>query len=152
MGIFDQFKKTAKPAPKKEIKKTKIESERKEKKQVISRARVEAKEAPSKKVFELKKSQNIEPGKILLKPIISEKATDLNARGQYVFEVAPLAGKSEIAKAIINLYGVKPIKINIINVAGKKVRYGRVAGKTKNWKKAMVTLNPEDKIEVYQGV
>lgn len=152
MGIFDRFKKTVKPAPKKESKKTRVKSERKEKKQAAPRPETEIKEAPIKKLTELKKSQNIEPGKILFKPIISEKATDLNARGQYVFEVAPSASKSEIAKAIVNLYGVKPIKINIINMAGKKIRYGRATGKTKNWKKAVITLKTEDKIEVYQGV
>jgi large subunit ribosomal protein L23 len=152
MGIFDRFKKIAKPAPKKETKKTKVKSEKKEKKQVTPRIETEVKETPPKKVAELKKSQTIEPSKILLKPIISEKATDLNARSQYVFEVAPLASKSEIAKAIVSLYGVRPVKINIINMTGKKIRYGRVTGKTKNWKKAVVTLKPEDKIEVYQGV
>ena len=146
MGIFDRFKKTAKPAPKKESKKTRVKSEKKEKKQAAPRPETEIKEAPIKKLTELKKSQNIDPGKILFKPIISEKATDLNARGQYVFEVAPSASKSEIAKAIVNL----PDKVEVIEETteqGTTLRLqvadedkGRIIGKQGRVAEAIRTL------------
>ena len=60
--------------------------------------------------------------------------------------------KVEVKKAIRTIYNVEPIKVNIANFSGKSVRYGRIKGKTKNWKKAIVTLKQGDKIEVYEGV
>lgn len=90
--------------------------------------------------------------KHLIKPLITEKASFLGSYNQYVFEVAVDSNKIEIAKAIKSLYGVKPLKINLIKNKGKYVRYGRSYGKKKNWKKAIVFLKPEDKINVYEGV
>lgn len=89
---------------------------------------------------------------ILVKPLVSEKATFLGQYGQYIFEVTKKANKNEIAKAILDTYGVKPIKINIVNLRGKKVRYGRIEGKTRARKKAIITLKPGEKIEVYEKV
>lgn len=89
---------------------------------------------------------------IIVKPLITEKASFLSPYGQYIFEVAPRANKIEIAKAIERAYGVKPISVNVIHVRGKKVRSGKTSGMTKKRKKAIVTLKPGDKIEVYEGV
>lgn len=97
-----------------------------------------------KNVFQ-KKSDFI--NRILIKPIITEKAMNLSASGKYVFEVAPKTNKTEIKKAIKLLYKVNPIKVNIIKVKGKKVQYGKARGRTKNWKKAIVTLKKGEKIE-----
>jgi len=85
--------------------------------------------------------------RVLIRPLITEKATNLSAIGKYLFEVAPKANKTDIKKAIKFLYKVNPIKVNIIKVRGKKVRYGKARGKTKNWKKAIVTLKKGEKIE-----
>ncbi len=90
--------------------------------------------------------------KHLLRPLITEKSALLGSSNQYVFEVSYQANKTEIKKAIHNLYGVKPIKINLIKMPGKKVRYGKNTGKTKNWKKAIILLKSADKINVYEGV
>ena len=60
--------------------------------------------------------------------------------------------KVEIKKAIRTIYNVDPIKINVSNFSGKQVRYGRMSGKMKDWKKAVVTLKAGEKIEVYEGV
>lgn len=84
---------------------------------------------------------------VLIKPIITEKATALETQNKYVFEVSPRANKIEIKKAIKELYNLEPIKIQIINVKGKSVRYGKARGKTKNWKKAIITLKKGEKIE-----
>lgn len=85
---------------------------------------------------------------ILIRPIITEKSTFLEKEGKYVFEVSPKANKIEIKKAIEEIYKVKPIKINIIKVKGKTVRYGRTSGRTKSWKKAIVTLKKGEKIDL----
>jgi len=86
--------------------------------------------------------------KILIRPIITEKATFLTRENKYIFAVAPTANKLEIFKAIEQTYKIKPIDVNIINVKGKLVRYGRTSGYTKKWKKAIVTLKPGDKIDL----
>lgn len=88
----------------------------------------------------------------LVRPIITEKASFLGINNQYLFEVFIKANKIEISKSIQKLYGVKPIKINIMKVKGKKVHSGRKIGVQKDWKKAIITLKQGDKIEIYEGV
>ena len=90
--------------------------------------------------------------KILLKPLVTEKAANLGVLDKYVFAVAPRANKIEIAKAIEEVYGLKPVSISIIKVRGKIVRRGRTLGKRKDWKKAIVTLAEGKSIKVYEGV
>jgi len=84
--------------------------------------------------------------RVLLKPIITEKATDLGALDKYVFEIAPMMNKIEIKKSVKELYNVTVLRVNIIKNMGKMVRYGKSRGRTKNWKKAIVTLKKGDKI------
>lgn len=88
---------------------------------------------------------------ILLRPIITEKATQLAAHNQYVFEIAPNVNKIEIKKAIKELYNFWPLKVNIIKVKGKMVRYGRSRGQTKSRTKAIVTLKKGEKIELMKA-
>lgn len=90
--------------------------------------------------------------RVLIKPLVTEKATEFGALGKYVFAVNPKMNKVEVKKAIRTVYNVDPVKINMANFKGKTIRYGRIQGKTKGWKKAVVTLKPGDKIEVYEGV
>lgn len=90
--------------------------------------------------------------KILIKPLITEKLTNLAVHNQYGFVVSQKANKQLIGEAITKVYGVKPIKVHIINVRGKRVRSGRFSGQTKNWKKAIITLKAGDKIEIYETV
>ncbi len=89
---------------------------------------------------------------ILIQPIVTEKAASLSAVNQYVFMVAPDATKNEIKKAIERIYGIKPVRVNVSTVRGKKVRYGRVFGQRKNWRKAVVTLPAGQSIQIYEGV
>jgi len=86
--------------------------------------------------------------KILIRPIITEKATLLSGDNKYMFEVSSDANKIEVAKAFEVTYKIKPIKINVIRVKGKAIRYGQTSGRTKLWKKAIVTLKVGDKIEL----
>lgn len=82
----------------------------------------------------------------LRRPILSEKATALAAKGQYLFAVANSANKQEIKNSIQGLYGVTVERVNIINLPGKTRRYGRTRGRTSDWKKAVVTVKAGQKI------
>ncbi|MFA6146056.1 MAG: 50S ribosomal protein L23 [Patescibacteria group bacterium] len=86
--------------------------------------------------------------RILIKPIITEKITQQEAEGHYAFQVARDANKIEVRKAIKELYHVNPVKVNIMKVSGKAVRYGKSKGRTINWKKALVFLAKGQKIEL----
>ena len=89
---------------------------------------------------------------VLLKPLISEKATMVNALNKYVFAVSIHANKVEIKKAIIELYNVIPVSVNIVRSSGKFVRSNRGYGQRKDSKKAIVTLRKGDSIKLYEGI
>lgn len=91
--------------------------------------------------------------RVLLKPIVSEKASrQQTSFNQYFFAVAPSANKIEIARAVKVAYGIKPKSVSIIKLEGKSRRYGRRIGKRKDWKKAIVTLPKGKSITLYEGV
>lgn len=96
--------------------------------------------------------QSDQAGRILVKPLLTEKATNLAAVNKYVFVVAGGANKVEIAKAIRTVYGVKPLSVNIINRQGKLVSRGKVRGQRSDVKKAIVTLAAGQTIKIYEGV
>lgn len=87
----------------------------------------------------------------LLRPVVTEKTTRLATMHKYVFEVARSSNKIEIRAAVLALYGVRPTKVNLQNFSGKVVRYGRTTGRTKAWKKAIVTLPAGQKIDVLEA-
>ncbi len=87
-------------------------------------------------------------GNLLIRPIITEKATVMAGENNcYVFEIASRANKISIKKAIAEIYNLTPIKVNIVKIKGKRVRYGRSQGRTKNQKRALVFLKKGDHIE-----
>ncbi len=90
--------------------------------------------------------------RILLKPLVTEKISSQTSQGKYAFVVADKANKVEVAKAIWETYGVWPAKVNIMNYQGKAVRFGRVFGRRKKWKKAIITLPQGKTIDIYKGV
>ena len=90
--------------------------------------------------------------RVLVRPLITEKVSALGGLNKYVFEVEMKANKIEVAKAIMETYGVKPRAINIIKLEGKRVRRGRTSGQRQDWKKAIVTLPKGQSINVYEGV
>lgn len=100
------------------------------------------------------KKKEVDPTayKVISHPLISEKATDLAGLNKYIFIVPVSANKAEVKKKIQTIYGVKPVKVNIIYSAGKVVQRGRYFGKKKNFKKAIITLAAGQKIDVYAGV
>ncbi len=92
------------------------------------------------------------PLQILRRPVITEKSTDLQDIGRYVFEVAPSATKHDIKRAVEIAFDVKVVKVNTMNVRGKKKRYGPRITKPHAWKKALVTLAAGDTITIFEGV
>ncbi|PIR66667.1 MAG: 50S ribosomal protein L23 [Parcubacteria group bacterium CG10_big_fil_rev_8_21_14_0_10_36_14] len=90
--------------------------------------------------------------RVLLKPLITEKISDMAVLGKYAFQIKMDANKIMVKKAVSALYGVKVRDVRIVNVLGKSVRYGRHTGKRSDWKKAIVTLAPGEKLEIYEGV
>ncbi len=88
----------------------------------------------------------------LLKPLITEKATNLVEQGKYVFVVSLNANKIEIAKAVHDVYGVEVEAVNVIKMEGKRVSRGKIKGKRVDFKKAIVSLKKGESIQLYEGV
>lgn len=86
--------------------------------------------------------------RVLKEPHVSEKATDLTAKNQYVFKIYQKANKIEVRKAVENLYNVNVREVKIIRVPAKKRRLARIEGQRKGYKKAIVKLKEGQKIEV----
>lgn len=89
---------------------------------------------------------------ILRRPVITEKSMALLAENKYTFLVDTRATKSEIKKAVETIFKVKVLKVNTMRVKGKVKRVRRAPGKTPDRKKAIVTLQPGDKIEIFEGL
>lgn len=94
---------------------------------------------------------NRDPRDIILRPVVSEKSYDMIAQNRYTFEVDKRATKPQIADAVTDIFGVTVEKVNTMNVAGKPRRLRYRAGKTRSWKKAVVTLKEGDSIEFFEG-
>jgi len=85
--------------------------------------------------------------KIIKNPRVTEKASFSAEQNVYTFNVAQSANKTEIKKAIFELYKVKPVKVNILMVPSKQVFSKGKKGVKSGGKKALVYLKKEDKIE-----
>jgi len=81
-------------------------------------------------------------------PHISEKATYLSEKDQYVFEISPNYNKNEVKKAIEGIYGVNVLSVNMIKIPPKKRRIGRTEGFRKGYSKAIVRIKEGQKIEI----
>ena len=90
---------------------------------------------------------------VIISPIITENTMDMAADKKYAFKVAKDSNKTEVRKALEEIFGVDVAKVNIVNVNGKKKRLGRTFGTTSSYKKAVVTLTPDSKeIELFQDM
>jgi large subunit ribosomal protein L23 len=93
------------------------------------------------------------PRDIIKRPIITERTTDMMADNKYVFDVDVRTNKTEIKKAIEDIFGVDVVSVNTINVRKKPKRFGRHNGFTARRKKAIVKLSAESKpLEFFEGV
>ena len=97
-----------------------------------------------------KKGIQLEPHQVILRPLVTEKGVHRSTRqNQYAFEVNPLADKDTVRHAIEELFEVTVTKVRTQNRKGKPRRHRFRKGQTKRWKKAMVTLDPEHRIDFF---
>ena len=89
---------------------------------------------------------------VLRRPLVTEKGAGLQVLNKYAFEVAGGANKNQIKQAVEKAFSVKVTAVNVMRVSGKTRRMGRRQVLTPSWKKALVTLRPGDKIELFEGV
>lgn len=88
---------------------------------------------------------------LLVRPVVTEQSTLLQEKGKYVFEVLPFANKVMVREAVELAFGVKVTKVNIVMNRGKVKRYGPRRVTTRDTKKAIVTLKPGDRIQIFEG-
>ena len=89
---------------------------------------------------------------VLLKPTITEKSTLLQESGKYTFQIAPRANKVAVKEAVENNCGVTGREVNITKLKGKKKRYGPRIKHRPDIKKAVVTLQSGDRINLIEGL
>lgn len=88
---------------------------------------------------------------VIKRPLVTEKTTIARDEGnKYFFEVDRRATKIDIHSAVEKIFKVRVVEVNTINIKGKKKRLGRIMGKRKNWKKAVVTLAAGNSIEIFE--
>jgi large subunit ribosomal protein L23 len=89
---------------------------------------------------------------ILKRPLVTEKSTlRKEAANQLTFEVAKDANKIEIRRAVEKIFNVKVLDVQTLRVTGKTKRRGRIVGKRRDWKKAVVRLAPGHRIQFFDG-
>ncbi|PIW92007.1 MAG: 50S ribosomal protein L23 [Candidatus Nealsonbacteria bacterium CG_4_8_14_3_um_filter_37_23] len=158
MAFFNIFKKKEKSEREKKIKEkispksSKHPKEEKEVKKPIEKAglskETQKEKEPQAGPSKVKEKKESLAWKILKSPHVTEKATDLAKGNQYIFKVWPRSNKTEIKKAIEDLYGVKVVSVKVIKVPRRRRRLGRIEGWRKGYKKAIVKLKEGQKIEV----
>ena len=93
-----------------------------------------------------------DPRDVIIRPVVSEKSYALLDQGTYIFIVRPDANKIEIRQAIEQIFNVSVVKVNTLNRKGKATRNRRtnVKGKRPDRKRAIVTLHPDDSIDLFE--
>jgi large subunit ribosomal protein L23 len=93
------------------------------------------------------------PHDIVIRPLITEKTSiQKEVNNQITFEVDRRANRVEIKKAIENIFNVNVVGVRTMQVKGKTKQRGRIVGKRRDWKKAIVTLMPGERIDFFEGV
>lgn len=92
----------------------------------------------------------LRPYQIVLRPLVTEKGTHQSTRyNAYAFQVNPIANKIQIKAAVQELFNVRVEAVRTMNRKGKTRRFRNTEGRLPAWKKAVVTLHPDDKIEFF---
>ena len=91
------------------------------------------------------------PRQVLIRPVVSEKSYALLAANKYTFRIHPDANKTQVRQAVEQIFGVRVEDVLTVNVRSKPKRRGFTAGKTREWKKAIVQLHEDDSIELFEG-
>ncbi|MDY3868365.1 MAG: 50S ribosomal protein L23 [Pyramidobacter sp.] len=88
---------------------------------------------------------------IIVRPVVTEKSSRLMEMNKYTFEVHPMANKIEIRKAVEVVFKVKVTSVHTMQVHAKPKRMGAFLGKTRSWKKAIITLADGERIQFFEG-
>jgi large subunit ribosomal protein L23 len=88
---------------------------------------------------------------VIVRPVVSEKSYALIAEGKYTFRVNDRAHKTQIARAVEEVFDVGVASVRTAKVRAKPKRRGLTKGRTRSWKKAIVQLVPGDRIELFEG-
>jgi large subunit ribosomal protein L23 len=127
-----------------------VEKKKVEKKKVKEHDHAEHEVQPVKST--VKVSAHSSAFKVLVKPLVTEKSAIAESKGKYSFVVAKFANKEQVKLAVAEIYGVKPVRVNMANIEGRAVRFGRAAGRRGDYKKAVVTLPEGKTIDIHAGV
>jgi large subunit ribosomal protein L23 len=92
-----------------------------------------------------------DPRDVLLAPVISEKSYGLLDQNKYTFDVHPDANKTEIKIAVEKVFGVRVASVNTLNRQGKRRRTRTGWGQRKSVKRAIVSVAPGDRIDIFGG-
>ena len=91
------------------------------------------------------------PRSVIVRPVLSEKSYELLAANKYTFRIHPRARKVQVRQAVEEIFGVRVRDVRTMSVKPKPKRRGWTSGKTRQWKKAIVQLHPDDQIELFEG-
>jgi large subunit ribosomal protein L23 len=91
------------------------------------------------------------PDDIIISPLLTEKSNRLRESHKYVFAIDPRANKLQVEEAVNKLFQVKALSCNIINVRGKPRTLRGRRGYTSSWKKAVITIAANEKIQIFEG-
>jgi large subunit ribosomal protein L23 len=93
----------------------------------------------------------VNPRSVIIRPIVSEKSYALLAANKYTFRVHPDAHKTQVRQAVEEIFNVRVEDVRTMSVKSKPKRRGYTFGRTREWKKAIVQLHPDDTIELFEG-
>ncbi|MFH1712253.1 MAG: 50S ribosomal protein L23 [Patescibacteria group bacterium] len=152
MGFWNKFKKKEESVEKgsvvKQIVDNQGDKQEKQLKKSVKKVDKQDKKSPDKIATSASKRSTA----TILEPIVTEKTAKLSDQGVIVLKVAKNANRIMVRQAVRELYKVNPIKINIINVRGKRVNFGRQRGKRVDYKKALVILPKGTRVDIFEGV
>jgi len=94
----------------------------------------------------------MEPSQVIIRPVVSEKTYVLAEAGKYTFRVADRAHKTQIRQAIEQLFEVGVVDVRTQHVKSKPKRRGQTAGRSRQWKKAIVQVREGDTIPIFRGL
>ena len=94
----------------------------------------------------------MDPSQVIIRPVVSEKSYVLADAGKYTFRVHDKAHKTQIRQAVENMFDVKVTDVRTISVKSKPKRRGQTAGRTRQWKKAIVQVREGDSIPIFRGL
>jgi large subunit ribosomal protein L23 len=94
----------------------------------------------------------MEPSHVIIRPVVSEKSYVLAEAGKYTFRVHDRAHKTQIREAVEQLFDVRVVDVRTASVKSKPKRRGQTAGRSRQWKKAIVQVREGDSIPIFRGL